>query len=232
MLERALLIIDADPQANTTSGLNFSPENDQKRTLYEVMIGEIDITDSLIQTEIASLHMIPSHINLVGAELELVDNPHRETFLKNALDTIRNQYDYIIIDCSPSLGLITVNALTAANSVIIPVQCQYFALEGLGKLLNTIKIVQSRFNPGLDIEGILLTMFDSRTRISKQVVSEVKTHFQSMVFDTIINVNTRLSEAPSFGQTAIMHDATSIGAINYLNLAREILKNNENVTTK
>ena len=151
----------------------------------------------------------------------------------DALAEIKEEYDYIIIDCSPSLGLITVNALTAANSVIIPVQCQYFALEGLGKLLNTIKIVQSRFNPGLDIEGILLTMFDSRTRISKQVVSEVKTHFQSMVFDTIINVNTRLSEAPSFGQTAIMHDATSIGAINYLNLAREILKNNsEDVITE
>ena len=152
--------------------------------------------------------------------------------MSETLAEVKEEYDYIIIDCSPSLGLITVNALTAANSVIIPVQCQYFALEGLGKLLNTIKIVQSRFNPGLDIEGILLTMFDSRTRISKQVVSEVKTHFPSMVFDTIINVNTRLSEAPSFGQTAIMHDATSIGAINYLNLAREILKNNENVITE
>ena len=152
--------------------------------------------------------------------------------MSNALAAIKEEYDYIIIDCSPSLGLITVNALTAADSVIIPVQCQYFALEGLGKLLNTIKIVQSRFNPELDIEGILLTMFDSRTRISKQVVTEVKTHFQTMVFDTIINVNTRLSEAPSFGQTAIMHDATSIGAINYLNLAREILKNNENVTAE
>jgi chromosome partitioning protein len=153
--------------------------------------------------------------------------------MSDALAEVKEEYDYIIIDCSPSLGLITVNALTAADSVIIPVQCQYFALEGLGKLLNTIKIVQSRFNPELDIEGILLTMFDSRTRISKQVVSEVKTHFQSMVFDTIINVNTRLSEAPSFGQTAIMHDATSIGAINYLNLAREILKNNaEDVITE
>ena len=152
--------------------------------------------------------------------------------MSNALATIKDEYDYIIIDCSPSLGLITVNALTASDSVIIPVQCQYFALEGLGKLLNTIKIVQSRFNPELDIEGILLTMFDSRTRISKQVVTEVKTHFQTMVFDTIINVNTRLSEAPSFGQTAIMHDATSIGAINYLNLAREILKNNENVNAE
>ena len=152
--------------------------------------------------------------------------------MSHALSSIKDEYDYIIIDCSPSLGLITVNALTAADSVIIPVQCQYFALEGLGKLLNTIKIVQSRFNPELDIEGILLTMFDSRTRISKQVVNEVKTHFQSIVFDTIINVNTRLSEAPSFGQTAIMHDATSIGAINYLNLAREILKNNENVITE
>ena len=152
--------------------------------------------------------------------------------MSDTLAEVKDEYDYIIIDCSPSLGLITVNALTASDSVIIPVQCQYFALEGLGKLLNTIKIVQSRFNPNLDIEGILLTMFDSRTRISKLVVSEVKTHFQSMVFDTIINVNTRLSEAPSYGQTAIMHDATSIGAINYLNLAREILKNNEHVTTE
>lgn len=226
VLEKKVLIIDADPQANTTSGLNFAPDNDQQRTLYEVMIGKIDISDALIQTEIANLHMIPSHINLVGAEIEMLEEEGRESLLKEALAPIRGDYDYIIIDCSPSLGLITVNSLTAANSVIIPVQCQYFALEGLGKLLNTIKIVQSRFNQELDIEGILLTMFDSRTRISKQVVDEVKTHFQTMVFDTIISTNTRISEAQSYGRPIIMHDAASSGAINYMNLAREIIERN------
>ena len=167
------------------------------------------------------------HIDLVGAEIEIINVQQREQMMRKCLAPIKDEYDFIIIDCSPSLGLITVNSLTAADSVIIPVQCQYFALEGLGKLLNTIKIVQSRFNPDLDIEGILLTMFDSRTRISKQVVDEVKTHFQTMVFDTIININTRLSEAPSYGHTIIMHDAASTGAINYLNLAREILQRND-----
>ena len=231
VLEHKTLLIDADPQANSTSGVGFDPK-EIDNSIYECIIDGVDPKDIIKKTETPNLYLLPAHIDLVGAEIELINQPQRERMMSDTLSEVKDEYDYIIIDCSPSLGLITVNALTAADSVIIPVQCQYFALEGLGKLLNTIKIVQSRFNPGLDIEGILLTMFDSRTRISKQVVSEVKTHFQSMVFDTIINVNTRLSEAPSFGQTAIMHDATSIGAINYLNLAREILKNNENVITE
>ena len=232
VLEHKTLLIDADPQANSTSGVGFDPK-EIDNSIYECIIDNLNPKDIIKETETPNLYLLPAHIDLVGAEIEMINLPHREKMMSDALAEVKEEYDYIIIDCSPSLGLITVNALTAANSVIIPVQCQYFALEGLGKLLNTIKIVQSRFNPGLDIEGILLTMFDSRTRISKQVVSEVKTHFQSMVFDTIINVNTRLSEAPSFGQTAIMHDATSIGAINYLNLAREILKNNsEDVITE
>ena len=232
VLEHKTLLIDADPQANSTSGVGFDPK-EIEGSIYECIIDNVNPQDVIKETETPNLFLLPAHIDLVGAEIEIINLPQREKMMSNALSSIKDEYDYIIIDCSPSLGLITVNALTAADSVIIPVQCQYFALEGLGKLLNTIKIVQSRFNPELDIEGILLTMFDSRTRISKQVVSEVKTHFQSMVFDTIINVNTRLSEAPSFGQTAIMHDATSIGAINYLNLAREILKNNaEDVITE
>ena len=231
VLEHKTLLIDADPQANSTSGVGFDPK-DIEGSIYECIIDNVNPKDIIKETETPNLFLLPAHIDLVGAEIEIINLPQREKMMSNALASIKDEYDYIIIDCSPSLGSITVNALTASDSVIIPVQCQYFALEGLGKLLNTIKIVQSRFNPELDIEGILLTMFDSRTRISKQVVSEVKTHFQSMVFDTIINVNTRLSEAPSFGQTAIMHDATSIGAINYLNLAREILKNNENVTAE
>lgn len=232
VLEHKTLLIDADPQANSTSGVGFDPK-EIDNSIYECIIDNLNPKDIIKETETPNLYLLPAHIDLVGAEIEMINLPHREKMMSDALAEVKEEYDYIIIDCSPSLGLITVNALTAANSVIIPVQCQYFALEGLGKLLNTIKIVQSRFNPELDIEGILLTMFDSRTRISKQVVSEVKTHFQSMVFDTIINVNTRLSEAPSFGQTAIMHDATSIGAINYLNLAREILKNNaEDVITE
>ena len=231
VLEHKTLLIDADPQANSTSGVGFDPK-EIEGSIYECIIDNVNPKDIIKETETPNLFLLPAHIDLVGAEIEIINLPQREKMMSNALAGIKDEYDYIIIDCSPSLGLITVNALTAADSVIIPVQCQYFALEGLGKLLNTIKIVQSRFNQELDIEGILLTMFDSRTRIAKQVVSEVKTHFQTMVFDTIINVNTRLSEAPSYGQTAIMHDATSIGAINYLNLAREILKNNENVTAE
>lgn len=231
VLEHKTLLLDADPQANSTSGVGFDPK-EIDGSIYECIIDGVNPKDIIKETETPNLYLLPAHIDLVGAEIEMINLPQRERMMSDALASVKDEYDYVIIDCSPSLGLITVNALTASDSVIIPVQCQYFALEGLGKLLNTIKIVQSRFNPQLDIEGILLTMFDSRTRISKQVVSEVKTHFQSMVFDTIINVNTRLSEAPSFGQTAIMHDATSIGAINYLNLAREILKNNENVTTE
>ena len=225
VLEHKTLLIDADPQANSTSGVGFNPK-DIDASIYECIIDGINPRDIIKETETPNLYLFPAHIDLVGAEIEIINMPQREQMMRNCLAPIKDEYDFIIIDCSPSLGLITVNSLTAADSVIIPVQCQYFALEGLGKLLNTIKIVQSRFNPNLDIEGILLTMFDSRTRISKQVVDEVKTHFQSMVFDTIINTNTRLSEAPSFGQTIIMHDAASTGAINHLNLAREILNRN------
>ena len=231
VLEHKTLLIDADPQANSTSGVGFDPK-EIDGSIYECIIDNIDPKSVIKETETPNLYLLPAHIDLVGAEIEIINLPQRERMMSDTLSSIKEEYDYIIIDCSPSLGLITVNALTASDSVIIPVQCQYFALEGLGKLLNTIKIVQSRFNPNLDIEGILLTMFDTRTRISKQVVEEVKKHFQTMVFDTIINVNTRLSEAPSFGQTVIMHDATSSGAINYLNLAREILKKNDNVNNE
>jgi chromosome partitioning protein len=225
VLEFKTLLIDADPQANATSGVGFDPKN-IKTSIYECIIDDVNPATVLLETQTPNLHLIPAHIDLVGAEIEMINLPNRERMMKRALDLIKDQYDFIIIDCSPSLGLITVNALTASDSVIVPVQCEYFALEGLGKLLNTIKIVQTRLNTALDIEGILLTMFDSRLRLSKQVVDEVKAHFQQMVFETIINRNTRLSEAPSFGESIIMHDATSTGAINYLNLAREILQNN------
>lgn len=226
ILEKKVLIIDADPQANTTSGLNFSPDNDQKRTLYEVMIGRIAIEDALIQTEIGKLHMIPSHINLVGAEIEMLDAENRESILKNSLDRIRDNYDYIIIDCSPSLGLITVNCLTAADSVIIPVQPEFFALEGLGKLLQTIRIVQNGVNSALTIEGFVVTMFDGRTKVHTQVVGELREHFKDMVFRTIIQRNIRLSEAPSHGKPIILYDIMSNGATNYLNLAKEVLEHN------
>ncbi len=225
VLEYKTLMIDADPQANATSGVGFDPKN-VKTSIYECIIDEVNPKSVLLETHTPFLHLLPAHIDLVGAEIEMINMPNREKMMKRTVDRIRDDYDFVIIDCSPSLGLITVNALTAADSVIIPVQCEYFALEGLGKLLNTIKIVQTRLNTNLDIEGILLTMFDTRLRLSKQVVEEVKTHFQQMVFDTIINRNTRLSEAPSFGETIIMHDATSTGAVNYLNLAREILQKN------
>ena len=226
VLEKKVLIIDADPQANTTSGLNFSPDDDQKRTLYEVMIGTIDITDTLIQTEIANLHMIPSHINLVGAEIEMLGNENRESVLKDALMPIRNNYDYIIIDCSPSLGLITVNSLTAADSIIIPVQPEFFALEGLGKLLQTIRLVQGRPNPDLTIEGFLVTMFDGRTKVHHPVLGELREHFGSMVFNPIIQRNIRLSEAPSHGKPIILYDVICNGTTNYLNLAKEVLEKN------
>jgi chromosome partitioning protein len=182
--------------------------------------------DAVLETETPNLFLIPAHIDLVGAEIEIVNMPNRERMMKLVLEKVKDNFDFIIIDCSPSLGLVTINSLTASDSVIIPVQCEYFALEGLGKLLNTIKIVQTRLNPDLEIEGILLTMYDMRLRLANQVVEEVKTHFQQMVFDTIIQRNTKLGEAPSFGETIIMHDASSKGAINYLNLAREILQKN------
>ena len=230
VLEKKVLIIDADPQANTTSGLNFSPDNDQQRTLYEVMIGSIDISDALIQTEIANLHMIPSHINLVGAEIEMLEAEDREKLLKKALAPIRDNYDYIIIDCSPSLGLITVNTLTAADSVMIPVQPEFFALEGLGKLLQTIRLVQGGVNPDLTIEGFVVTMFDGRTRVHTQVLNELREHFRELVFKTVIQRNIRLSEAPSHGKPIILYDIMCNGSTNYLNLAREVLEHNgENV---
>ena len=226
VLEKKVLIIDADPQANTTSGLNFSPEDDQKRTLYEVMIGEIGVEDALIQTEIENLHMIPSHINLVGAEVELINTPDRETILSRALAPIRDKYDYIFIDCAPSLGLITVNTLAAADSVLLPVQPEFFALEGLGKLLQTIRLVQDGVNPGLSIEGFIVTMFDGRTKVHSQVLAELRDHFKEMVFDTVIQRNIRLSEAPSHGKPIILYDIMCNGSTNYLNLAKEILERN------
>ena len=194
---------------------------------YTNVIDDLSPRDAIVQTESPNLDLLPTHIDLVGAEIELVNQQNREFILKSILEQVKSSYDYIIIDCAPSLGIVTTNALTAANSIIIPIQCEYFALEGLGKLLNTIKIVQNRLNKELDIEGLLLTMYDTRLRLSNQVVEEVKTHFQEMVFNTIIQRNVRLSEAPSFGQTIIMHDANSKGAINYLNLAKELLEKNK-----
>lgn len=223
VLEHKTLIIDADPQANTTSGLNFNPESNSRNTLYEVLIGERKIEETICESEIKYLDVITSHINLVGAEIEMLELENRESVLKNALSTISDRYEYIILDCAPSLGLITVNALTAAHSVIIPVQPEFFALEGLGKLLNTIKLVQTRLNTGLKIEGFLFTMFDNRLRLHNQVVEEVKTHFPDMSFNTVITRNIRLSEAPSFGKPAILYDAMSAGSNNYLSLAKEIL---------
>ncbi len=226
ILEYKTLLIDADPQANATSGVGFDPKA-IKTSIYECIIDDTDPNNILLNTSTPNLDLIPAHIDLVGAEIEMINLPNREKMMRKVIEKVKPNYDFIIIDCSPSLGLITVNALTAANSVIVPVQCEYFALEGLGKLLNTIKIVQSRLNPELEIEGILLTMYDNRLRLSNQVVEEVKNHFQDMVFDTIIHRNTKLGEAPSFGETIIMHDAQSRGAINYLNLARELLQNNQ-----
>lgn len=226
VMEKKVLIVDADPQANSTSGFNFDPDSNSKLTIYEVMIGKVKIQDILLETEIAGLKLAPSHINLVGAEFEMLNIPEREMVMKKALDTIRNDFDFIIIDCSPSLGIITINSLTAADSVLIPVQCEYFALEGLGKLLNTIKLVQNRLNTSLQIEGFLLTMFDARLRHANLVVDEVRSHFNEMVFNTVIQRNVKLSEAPSFGKPVILHDAVSAGTNNYLNLAKEVLKKN------
>ena len=225
VLEYKTLLVDADPQANSTSGIGFDPRN-VKNSIYECIINQVDPHKAIIKTETPNLDLLPAHIDLVGAEIEMINLESREFRMREVFAKVRDEYDFIIIDCSPSLGLITVNALTAADSVIIPVQCEYFALEGLGKLLNTVKIVQNRLNTALKIEGILLTMYDVRLRLSNQVVEEVRSHFEDMVFETIIQRNTRLSEAPSFGLSVIMHDANSKGAINYLNLAREILRKN------
>lgn len=226
VLEHKTLLVDADPQANATSGVGIDPRN-IKTSIYECLVNDIEPRDIILQTENPNLDLLPAHIDLVGAEIELIDLPNRELMMRHALAKIKDDYDFIIVDCSPSLGLITVNALSASDSVIIPVQCEYFALEGLGKLLNTVKIVQSRLNMDLSIEGILLTMYDTRLNLANQVVSEVKMHFQQLVFDTIIHRNTRLSEAPSHGETIIMHDASCKGSVNYLNLAREILQKND-----
>lgn len=225
VLEFRTLLVDADPQANSTSGLGFDPRT-IKNSIYECIINDLSARDAIQATETPHLDLLPAHIDLVGAEIEMINLHEREYKMNQVLNQVIDQYDFIIIDCSPSLGLITINALTAAHSVIIPVQCEYFALEGLGKLLNTIKIVQNRLNTKLEIEGILLTMYDARLRLSNQVVEEVRSHFGELVFETIIQRNTRLSEAPSFGVSVIMHDANSRGAINYLNLAREVLHKN------
>ncbi|MFO7822317.1 MAG: AAA family ATPase [Cyclobacterium sp.] len=225
VLEYKTLVIDADPQANTTSGLGYDPKSIDT-SIYECMVNENDIREIIISTEIDNLDLVPSHIDLVGAEVEMVNLENREEKMRAVISEVREEYDFIIIDCSPSLGLITINALTAANSVIIPVQCEYFALEGLGKLLNTIKIIQTRLNQDLEIEGILLTMYDVRLRLSNQVVDEVKMHFKNMTFETIIPRNVKLSESPSFGMPVVAFDATGKGAVAYLNLANEIATKN------
>lgn len=225
VLEKKVLLIDADPQANATTGLGFDLKSIQN-SIYECIVDQIPAEQAILKTEVEGLYLLPSHIDLVGAEIEMINKPDREKILRQFTEPLKKDYDYILIDCSPSLGLITVNALTAADSVIIPVQCEYFALEGLGKLLNTIKIIQTRLNPELAIEGFLLTMYDSRLNLSNQVYEEVKRHFQDMVFDTLIQRNIRLSEAPSYGKPVLLYDAASKGAVNHLNLAKELIDKN------
>ncbi|MFY8180599.1 MAG: ParA family protein [Flavobacterium sp.] len=227
VLEKKVLLIDADPQANASSGLGIDVESVEIGT-YQIIEQSNIPEEAIIKSTSPNVDIIPAHIDLVAIEIELVDKENREYMLKQALESIKDKYDYILIDCAPSLGLLTLNALTAADSVVIPIQCEYFALEGLGKLLNTIKSVQKIHNPNLDIEGLLLTMYDSRLRLSNQVVEEVQKHFNDMVFKTIIQRNVKLSEAPSFGESIIAFDATSKGAINYLSLAEEIIKKNSN----
>ena len=226
VLEYKTLLVDGDPQANSTTGVGFDLHN-ITQSLYDCMVNQSKAKDVILKSEIPYLDILPSHIDLVGAEIEMINYPNREMVLKNILETVREEYDFIIIDCSPSLGLITVNALTASDAVVVPVQCEFFALEGLGKLLNTIKIVQSRLNTSLQIEGILMTMYDGRLRLCNQVVSEVRRHFDDMVFSTIVHRNSRLAEAPSVGKPVILYDATSKGSMNYLNLAKEILQKND-----
>jgi chromosome partitioning protein len=226
VLEYKTLLVDSDPQANATSGVGLDPYSTGAGT-YEVLTEKIAIQDAIQTTTSPNLDILPSNLDLIGAEIELVEGENREHRLSAALDSIKDQYDFIVIDCAPSLGLVTLNALTASDSVMIPVQCEYFALEGLGKLLNTIKIVQGGLNPSLGIEGILLTMYDTRLRLANQVVEEVRVHFQDLVLDTVVHRNTRLGEAPSHGESIILHDATCKGSVNYLNLAREVLQKNE-----
>lgn len=231
VLEKKVLLVDADPQANATSGMGFDTRT-IKTSIYECLIHETDPNTIILNSEIGGLDLIPSHIDLVGAEIEMLNLPNREKMLKQVISRVNSAYDYVLIDCSPLLGLITVNALSAAHSVLIPVQCEYFALEGIGKLLSTIKIIQSRLNTELEIEGFLLTMYDPRLRLSNQVVDEVKKHFQQMVFETIIQRNIKLSESPSFGKPCILYDAESKGTLNYLNLAREIIQKEDAVKIK
>ncbi|QYR11192.1 ParA family protein [Prevotella sp. Rep29] len=225
-LEKAVLVVDADPQANASSGLGVDIQ-DIESSLYECLINQTDIKEAIYTTDIEGLDIVPSHIDLVGAEIEMLNFEQREKVISNMLAPVKDDYDYILIDCSPSLGLITVNSLTAANSVIIPVQCEYFALEGITKLLNTIKIIKSKLNPKLEIEGFLLTMYDSRLRLANQIYDEVKRHFQELVFNTVIQRNVKLSESPSHGLPAILYDADSTGAKNYLRLANEIIQKNQ-----
>ena len=224
-LEKKVLVIDADPQANASSGLGVNIK-EVECSIYECLINQTDIREAIYTTDIDGLDVVPSHIDLVGAEIEMLNLENREKVMKNVLESLKEEYDYILIDCSPSFGLITINALTAAHSVIIPVQCEYFALEGISKLLNTIKIIKSKLNPGLEIEGFLLTMFDSRLRLANQIYDEVKRHFQELVFKTIIHRNVKLSEAPSHGVPVILYDAVSNGARNHLALAKELITRN------
>lgn len=224
-LGKKILVVDADPQANASSGLGIEIKH-VKNTIYECLIGSVDAESSILKTEIENLDIIPSHINLVGAELEMLNVENRETRLANVLTSIKDKYDFILIDCSPSLGLITVNSLTSADSVIIPVQCEYFALEGISKLLNTIKIIKAKLNPSLEIEGFLLTMYDARLRLANQIYEEVKKHFQELVFTTVIQRNVKLSESQSFAQPVISYDAASKGSINHMQLAKELIDKN------
>lgn len=225
-IEHSTLIIDIDPQSNTTSGLGIESKT-VENSIYEVMVDGVKMSETICKTELEYLDLVPSHINLVGAEIEMVDRNQRERILAKAIEEVRDNYDFIIIDCPPSLGLLTINSLTSSDSVLIPVQCEYFALEGLGQLLNTIKIVRQHMNPELEIEGVLLTMYDTRTRLSNQVADEVKRYFDDRVFSSVISRNVRLAEAPSFGKPAILYDASSVGAKNYLSLAREIIQQNK-----
>jgi chromosome partitioning protein len=231
ILEKRVLLIDADPQANSTSGVGVLPASVQKST-YDCMVNELDPKEAIIETSTPNLDLMPSHIDLVGAEVELINRWQREYIVKGFVDVIREDYDYIFLDCLPSLGLVTVNALTAADTVLIPVQCEFFALEGLGKLLNTIRLVKKRLNPELKIEGVLLSMYDSRLRLANEVVGEVREHFKEQVYKTIIHRNSRVSEAPNVGKPVALYDATSKGAINFFNLAKEFLMKNDDLIVK